>query len=173
MTVATSPTTTFQRYAHEVYAWAYRLLGRHHDALDVVQEVYLRWARQCDQEVPTYPRGWLRRVAVNQAIDLRRRGQVLPMASIDAVPDRLVSTSWQAGVPVDLEAFRQDVASAMAELSPSQQGVVVAKIYDGLTFVRIAEEMDVAVPTVKTHFLRAIRHLRDRLGDRWEDEVRP
>ena len=36
----------FDRYREEVYAWAYRILGRHHDALDVAQDVFLRWLRK-------------------------------------------------------------------------------------------------------------------------------
>ena len=32
-----SLTDDFEQYRHDVYAWAYRLLGRHHDALDVAR----------------------------------------------------------------------------------------------------------------------------------------
>ncbi|MCH8244042.1 MAG: LysM peptidoglycan-binding domain-containing protein [Planctomycetes bacterium] len=60
----------FEKYTADVYGWAYRLLGRHHDALDVVQDVFLRWDAQCAQHPPDQPRPWLRRVTLNRAIDL-------------------------------------------------------------------------------------------------------
>lgn len=54
-----------------VYSAALRVTGRAADAEDVLQETYLRlWTRRAEVvEVLS----WLRRVAVNLAIDLRRR----------------------------------------------------------------------------------------------------
>ena len=62
------------------------------------------------------------------------------------------------------------MAEALAELTDAQRGVLVAKIYDDLTFARIAEDLGVAVPTVKTHYLRAVRAVRQRLYPRWSGE---
>ena len=33
----------FEEHRDEVYRWAYRLVGRHHDALDVAQDVFVKW----------------------------------------------------------------------------------------------------------------------------------
>ena len=45
--------------------------------------------------------------------------------------------------------------------------MLIAKVYDGLTFAQIAAELKLAVPTVKTHYLRALSAVRDRLTRRW------
>ena len=55
------------------------------------------------------------------------------------------------------------MAAALERLTEAQRAVMVAKVYDGLTFPQIAAEMDLAVPTVKTHYLRALSAIRDRL----------
>ena len=65
------------------------------------------------------------------------------------------------------DELRSDIADAVETLSEMQQSVLFAKVYDGLTFARIAAELEIAVPTVKTHYLRALCSLRDRLGQQW------
>jgi len=155
----------FENHAQEVYAWAYRLLGRHHDALDVVQDVFLRWNKQCEREVPSVPRGWLRRVTVNRAVDVVRRRRS-ESGSLEEVADA-------GGVEVvdraiDEEALRLDVATALDRLTDLQRAVLVAKVYDEMTFAQIAAEHHVSLSTAKTHYLRAVKAVRDRLG-RWDD----
>ena len=166
-----STANAFEPYARDVYGWAYRLLGRHDDALDVVQDVFIKWSRQCSNDAPRQPRGWLRRVTWNRAIDLVRRRRRDPqtvrsipttIGGIDSAPDQL-----------DRDALRGDIGDALDGLSDAQRGVLVAKVYDDMTFSQIADEMDIAVSTAKTHYLRAVRHMRDRLRTRWLDGDRP
>ena len=167
--VSGSTASDFEAYARAVYAWAYRLLGRHHDALDVVQDVFIRWDRQCGQSRPDKPMGWLRRVTVNRAIDARRkRGTAI--AEVDADDVRAISIEG-ALTEGDLPLLRSDITEALAALSEMQRSVLVAKVYDERTFAQIAEEAGVSVSSVKTHYLRAVRAVRDRLGPRWGEET--
>jgi len=158
---------SFEAYARQVYAWAYRLLGRHHDALDVVQDVFIRWDRQCVAATPDKPMGWLRRVTVNRAIDVRRRRD-------DARPDLgvVVAEARPRGdlCEEDQGTLRSDITEALAGLSDMQRCVLVAKVYEDKTFAQVADEMNLSIPTAKTHYLRAIRAVRDRLGPRWGQE---
>ena len=169
MTTTNSPPASgFEQYTDEVYGWAYRVLGRHHDALDVVQDVFVRWARQCERTPPQQPRGWLRCVTLNRAIDLRRSRRASVEAG-DQADERLsAQDAADARVdPIDRETLRDDIAAALDGLSEAQRAVLVAKVYDEMTFARIAEELSLAVSTVKTHYLRAVRAVRDRLEPRW------
>jgi RNA polymerase sigma-70 factor (ECF subfamily) len=169
MTTIGNPTgAAFEQYTGEVYGWAYRLLGRHHDALDVVQDVFLRWHAQCRQEVPKRARGWLRRVTLNRAIDLRRRRHV-DQGMVDEATRPHVALN-EAATRMDHETLRDDIATAFDRLSEAQRSVLVAKIYDEMTFAQIATELEVAVSTVKTHYLRAVQAVRDRLQPRWAEE---
>ncbi|MFQ5413947.1 MAG: RNA polymerase sigma factor [Phycisphaerae bacterium] len=159
----------FEQYGRDVYAWAYRLLGCHHDALDVVQDVFIKWGAQCAKAEPRRPRGWLRRVTLNRSVDLiRHRGAAPDRAAdqLDAVARGPVAGDTPID-PLDQAALCRDVAAALGRLSEVQRGVLVAKVYDGMTFSNIADELDVSVSTVKTHYLRAITAVRDRLEHRW------
>ena len=167
----------FEQYQGEVYGWAYRLLGCHHDALDVVQDVFLRWDAQCTREAPARPHGWLRQVTLNRAIDLRRRRRAAPESGDNAASRGIRHDVQQqaiggdAAARLDQEVLRDDIAAALSLLSDAQRGVLVAKVYDEMTFARIGDEMGLAVSTVKTHYLRAVRTVRDRLQRRWAKEV--
>ncbi len=165
-----STSNVYELYAAQVYGWAYRFLGRHHEALDVVQDVFLKWMTQCARGTPDRPRGWLRRVTVNRAIDVARRRRETPEADVQ-VADRNAGEQALAGH--DREVLREDVSTAMERLPEMQRAVLVAKVYDELTFAQVAEDLDIAVSTAKTHFLRALTAMRERLRFRWsEDENR-
>jgi len=157
----------FETYTADIYAWAYRLLGRHHDALDVVQDVFLKWSRQCSISIPNQPRGWLRRVTLNRAIDLTRKTRTDRLIS-DAVDELPVAD--RTGATLEQDELRSDVSAALDQLSDSQRNVLIAKIYDEMTFAQIASEMDLAVSTVKTHYVRAIQAVRGKLQPRYNHE---
>ena len=159
----------FEHYTHDVYGWAYRLLGRHHDALDVVQDVFVRWNSQCAQSLPRQPRGWLRRVTLNRALDLGRSRQARRETEASSLANVPAQPGTQPGP--DQADLRRDVAAALEGLTDMQRAVLVAKVYDELTFARIAAELEVAISTVKTHYLRAVRAVRKQLEPRWADEV--
>ncbi len=159
----------FEQYTGEVYGWAYRLLGCHHDALDVVQDVFLRWDAQCTREAPARPHGWLRQVTLNRAIDLRRRRRTASDPGDNVIQQPAIRED--AAARLDQEVLRDDIAAALSLLSDAQRSVLVAKVYDEMTFARIGDEMGLAVSTVKTHYLRAVRTVRDRLQRRWAKEM--
>jgi len=164
LVTATEHGQAFERHRHEVYAWAYRLLGRHHDALDVAQDVFLRWVDQASDAAPAHPRAWLRRVTVNRAIDVLR--ERWPEGNAAALPDDAPAHfDW-----VEDHELRDAVVRGLRSLSDAQRSVLVAKIYDGLTFAEIASELDIAIPTAKTHYLRALAAMRGELAPQWAPE---
>lgn len=153
-------TAAFNSHRRAVYAWAYRIVGNHHDAADVTQEVFMKWWRaHREQSAPANAVGWLRRVTINHSIGTvrsdGRRDRLRPAA------DRLF------GAPPDVDFERREIAATVAvaldEITESQREVLVAKVYDGCTFAEIAGQLGLAVPTVKTHYLRALKSVRAHL----------
>jgi len=166
MVQTTKRDAAFEAYRNEVYGWAYRLLGRHHDALDVAQDVFLKWVDQCRDSPPRNPRAWLRQVTIRRAIDVQRSS-----ASRRAREKSTRSSNVDfETAATSRDELREVICEAVGALSEMQRNVLVAKVFDGLTFARIAAELEIAVPTVKTHYLRAIVTLRDRLGEQWGPE---
>jgi len=67
----------------------------------------------------------------------------------------------------DWVMLRGDMLKALSELTDMQRDVLLAKVLEEAAFREIAAQLDIAIPTVKTHYLRALRQMRDKLGARW------
>lgn len=141
-----------------IYAWAYRLLRHHDDALDATQGVLLKVLERSPAE-PEKRLAWLRRVTVNHCLDLiRARRPAAPL------PEEAPAPAAEAADAAASAERRERVARALADLSEGQRLVLTAKVFDGETFEEIAASLGMSVSSAKTHYLRALRRLRDKLG---------
>ncbi len=55
-------------------------------------------------------------------------------------------------------------ARSRRTLTPPQRSILVAKACDEETFDAIAQSMGIAASTAKTHYVRALRRMRELLG---------
>lgn len=151
---------TFNAHRASVFGWAYRVLGNREDAMDVTQDVFLKWWRaNRDGATPTYPMGWLRTVTINHSINMgKSRAKTIHAAAEHAAVIRDRDA-------VEREETSRAVAGAMQEMSDQQRAVLFAKVYDGCTFAEIAKQLAISVPTAKTHYLRALRSARRALEE--------
>jgi len=148
----------FDAHRALVYRWALAHGLRHDAALDVVQETFSRMllARpQCPCEAAQV--AWLRRTASNLAVDFRRSARSRERTLHDP------EVGHSSAAP-SIDEHRARLAAAMASLSELQRLVVLAKTVEGATFKQIGEDLDIAVPTAKTHFARALAALRLSMG---------
>jgi RNA polymerase sigma-70 factor, ECF subfamily len=155
---------TFERHRLEVYRWAARALSRHTDALDVTQDVALRWLLQCRRVVPANPRAWLRRSTLNRAMDCLRARQMDRQVRQAHAPR---SAAVLPDDPLEQQDLQRYVSQALAILSDMQREVLIAKLWDAMTFEQIANELDIATPTAKTHYVRALAAIRGQIGSRF------
>ena len=147
----------FEAHRARVYRWAYGLCRRHADAADVVQDSFARLL----ETRPPLPNqaatvAWLRRVAERLIIDRWRRMAARPRIAAPLQTETVAEAAE--------EETRAAVREALQKLSPKQRLVIMAKFYDELTFEQVAAELEISVPTAKTHYLRALAVLRDRLA---------
>lgn len=153
----------FESSRASVYAWAMRIVRNHDDAMDVTQDVWLRWLDHAASRRLDNPLGWLRRTTVNRAIDLLRGRK----AAAAIKPDPPATSADPVTRAVEAGELRTAVASAIASLSPAQQRVLTAKVFENMTFAQIAAEQGISASTAKTHFVRALEAVRDALRPHW------
>lgn len=157
-----------ERHSRRVYRIALAYLRRPDDALDVVQETFVkayRSAARWDPASEVAP--WLTRIAVNQAIDTyrrRRRRRALEAPLPDG--DRwVVVDSGEASPERRLRGREaaERVSGALGALPATQRAVFVMRHYDEMGLAEIAEALDLPLGTVKSSLHRAVLRLRDRL----------
>jgi RNA polymerase sigma-70 factor (ECF subfamily) len=176
-TGALDASTCFREFGGHVYRWARALCSSHEDALDVVQDVFLRWVRSPPRVARAGDAAaWLRRVAVRVAIDRWRslarrtpRQAGAPAAGRPGAMGDAAESADRAHGPLDEVERREQherIVTALTLLSEQQRLVLLSKCYEGLTFAQIAADLELSVPTVKTHYLRALTRVRDELRSR-------
>jgi len=154
------------RYKTRVHYLSLSVLGPAHQsqAEDAAQEIFLKLYQRLD----TF-RGdckfstWLYRIAINTAIDYRRKNFKFETDNIDdiAPPDALLS----APVSLDNREGLQRVQQAILELPDTQRMMVYQYYWLELKMREIAEILGCPEGTVKVYLLRARKVLAEKLGD--------
>ena len=162
----------FRRYRGAAYRVAYRLLGNEPDALDAVQEGFVKALThlhgfQGRSSVKT----WLLRVVSNAALDLgRQRGrrEVLSLEAAeagDSSPPQLI-TADDAARGLERSDLRHLLDQALATLSEVQRQTFVLHADAGLSYREVAETLGISIGTVMSRLFYARQKLRAYLSER-------
>jgi RNA polymerase sigma-70 factor (ECF subfamily) len=152
--------TLYEKYGDKVFASAYRIVGEHHAAADLVQEVFVK----IHGELRTFKfeskfSTWLFRVAVNHALnrssEVSRHARIHDKIQKDGRGD---PGGTKEGRPVDDEVQR-----ALQQLSPKLRTVISLRYLEGLSYEEIAEILEISIGTVKSRLFLAHETLRPLL----------
>jgi RNA polymerase sigma-70 factor (ECF subfamily) len=163
-----------RRYQDRLYPTALRLTGRSEDALDLLQEAFLRAYRKLAQfhgHSSFYT--WLYRLMVNLALSNRRRRRLANGRPYEATSNLDLAADPDLSDPAaPLERAERDrqVQLALNALAPDHRAVLVMKDLDGMRYEEIAGTLGVPVGTVRSRLHRARGELRDRLRGLMETE---
>jgi RNA polymerase sigma-70 factor (ECF subfamily) len=155
------------RWEDKIRGAAWRVLGSEEEARDVAQEAFLKAYRGLDGfKRQARFSSWLYQIALNLCRDRLRRRKTRASVSLEELEESgpvLVEPrpgAHEIAVSNDLAGA---VRRAVAGLPEEQREVVILKEYEGLTFLEIAQALDVPVSTVKTRLYRGLGQLRVRL----------
>jgi RNA polymerase sigma-70 factor (ECF subfamily) len=160
----------FEIYFDRLYSVAFRLVGDHALAEDVLQEVFLKVHRAADQLDPERDPGpWLATLTRNACREQwRRRGRRMDRQarSLDN-GSGLRETLPADGEGPDETTLRSEreraIASALMELPVKLREVVVLHDYHGLAHEDIAPVVRARSVTVRKRYSRALAQLRRSL----------
>jgi RNA polymerase sigma-70 factor (sigma-E family) len=148
----------FEEHYRGLVRAVYLLLGDQGEAEEVVQEAFARllvsWRRVREPEKVV---GYLRVTALNLARGRLRKLEVRRRLAPKLVPVDDHAAPAEALAIVD--ADRQSVAAALAQLPPRQRECLVLRYYLGLSEAEIAAAMGVAKGSVKAHASRGLATL--------------
>jgi len=161
----------FHRYRDTAYRVAYRLLSNESDALDAVQEGFIKALNHLNGfEHRSSFKTWLLRIVSNASLDLgRQRGRRVTV-SIDAIDWQSQDAGSAAGFDPSLEAERADLRqaldAALAELSEDQRRTFVLHVDGGLSYREVADVMKISIGTVMSRLFYARQKLKGMLANR-------
>jgi RNA polymerase sigma-70 factor (ECF subfamily) len=160
----------FRRYRLVAYRVAYRLLGCEADALDAVQDGFIKVLRHLDRfRGQSSFKTWFLRVISNSALDIgrqRKRDARVPQAPADNPPDRFGPSGLP---PADTELVRADlrerIDAALAVLPETQRQTFVLHVDGELSYREVADILGISIGTVMSRLFYARQRLKIILAD--------
>ncbi|HYG62881.1 MAG TPA: sigma-70 family RNA polymerase sigma factor [Thermoanaerobaculia bacterium] len=158
----------FDAHQERLFRLARRLSTDREEALDLVQETFLRAAGR-PGSVPagnSAEEAWLVRTLVNLVRDRYRRLSVRSRVHAD-----LRRAGHGASHPEEAAVARATVQAALARLAPRRRAVVVLHELEGVPVSQVARLLGVSEVTVRWHLLAARRELAKALLPQPSEEV--
>ena len=155
------------RWEDKIRGAAYRFLGSEEEAKDVAQEAFLKAYRALGGfKREARFSSWLYQIATNLCRDRLRRRRTRASVSLEELEETgpvIVETRPGAHEQLQQLDLARLVRRAVYALPEEQREVVILKEYQGITFLEIAQALDVPVSTAKTRLYRGLGQLRLQL----------
>jgi len=167
----TSLELLFHRYRDTAYRVAYRFLSNESDALDAVQEGFIKALNHLDGfEHRSSFKTWLLRIVSNASLDLGRSRGRRETVSIESVDwqnqDAALTDGYDPILDVERTDLRQALDKALGELSDGQRRAFVLHVDGGLSYREVADVMKISIGTVMSRLFYARQKLKGLLANR-------
>jgi len=151
-------------YQRPVFNAAFWILHRVEDASDVTQAVFLRvWERFDEYDAQYRFFSWIYRIAVNEALNLRRRTEREDELDEDFdLPDGGIGNPESRLIEAQLE---QRVQRALQRMTGSDRAVLMLRHYSECSYEEIGQILELDEKTVKSRLFEARRRLQSQLAD--------
>ena len=168
-------------YQPRLKSFIYKRVPNKEDAEDILQDVFFQLIKTLENPLQPIEQvaAWLYRVTRNTIINKwkKKKEEELPVFQYDEDEGILKEFSEilfddDAATP-ETEYLRslvwQELEAALAELSVEQREAFVLMEIDGLSAKEMAESIDVSVNTLLSRKHYAVKYLRTRLKELYED----
>jgi RNA polymerase sigma-70 factor (ECF subfamily) len=160
----------FQKYEKFIYKICYHYTVSREDALDLLQEVYIKLYKSIDrfnENQPILP--WLKKITVNTCLNFIR-GRKEKTVSLNSETDdgespieALVASSANVEDQISYMNTKKLLEDTIQELPQEMRMAVILRHIEGMSYDEIARAMSCPVGTVKTYLFRGRRLLKDKL----------
>jgi RNA polymerase sigma-70 factor, ECF subfamily len=162
----------FVRHRDTAYRVAYRLLGNEADALDAVQDGFIKVLSHLHGfERRSSFKTWLLRVVSNAALDLGRQRSRRDALSLEGAEVRrhepaLPPNGSNAGDVAEQADLRRLLDEALRQLPEAQRRTFVLYVDAELSYREVAQVLGISIGTVMSRLFYARQKLRGLLGPR-------
>ncbi len=150
----------FETHHGLVFRTAYRITGNAADAEDVLQTVFLRLVRRdhgAQQPVDSYE-SYLRRAAVNAALDIVRSSKDAKSIPLDELPAR-----HEPKAPGQSRELRGQLRQALAKLAPREAEIFALRFFEERSNQEIARMLSMSQVHVAVILHRTRKQLQKEL----------
>jgi RNA polymerase sigma-70 factor (ECF subfamily) len=150
----------YQQYAAQLHKTAYRMVENNADAMDIVQEAFLRAMKgfpkfRNESQVKT----WLYRIVMNLCYDHFRKRKKISFLPDDQLPARQTAEEnfeEKEKRTVRVECLRRSLDA----LTGRQRAVFTLRIYQELSYDEISRILGIRIGTAKATYFQAVEKLK-------------
>lgn len=157
-----------EKYQKPIYSICFRYAVFHEDALDIMQEVYIKLfnsVNRFDEEKPLSP--YIKKVTVNTCLnflrDRNKRTAILKPEQDRKAIEEIASSNESVEDEVSFKYTREVLEDAIRSLPGEMKMAVILRHVENMSYDDIARTMDCPVGTVKTYLFRGRKMLKDKL----------
>jgi len=163
-----------EKHQLTVMRMIYRYTGRHHEAEDLSQDIFLKIYRAAGNYTPRAQfKTWLYKVAANHCLNFHRSQKKhmygsAPGRSLSET-DLLPQTHREGGQKppaeknLEQEELKAAVKKALSELPDRQRMAIVLFRFEELSYREIAQTLGCSLPAVESLIFRAMSALKEKL----------
>jgi RNA polymerase sigma-70 factor (ECF subfamily) len=153
-------------YQKKVYLLAYSYFKNREDAMEILQETFLRFYQKVDmfQEGRNF-QSWLLQIAKNLCIDYDRKHykRRREMESLKTV-EELDLAAENEGREERSSDLKKIFGRCLEQLAERQRMIFTMRHYNGLKYQEIARILGISIGTVKSLHFKAVQNLRGLVG---------
>ena len=155
----------YRKYAKSIYGFAYGMLKSYEDAENLVQEVFIcLWINRQKIKKGSSLKYYIFTVAYHTSISFLRN-----KAKDNQFKRRLKVLQDKFQEPADSEIEYKELNTRLTliinKLPEKQKKVFLLHRREGLTYLEISEKLNISINTVETHMARALKSIKQKLGD--------
>jgi len=155
-----------ERYKLALYKVMYRMVLNRDDAEDLVEEAFIkayRSIKKFDTSRPFYT--WVRRIAVNNAINFLKKERRKMIQPLEFVEKRLSDDRQDPVAMTEQKMLRERINRAMALLPEEFRTIISLKVEEDLSYDEISRALKIPKGTVMSRLARARQKLRQILKE--------
>jgi len=151
----------FDLYYSPLSVFAFKYFDSFEKAEDVVQEVFIDlWERKRFQNFTGSVKSYLFTAVKNNSLKQIQKEKRFRFEEIENLSYKIIEEKFESQ---DLEVRKERLYSEIELLPLQSKKVFEAIIFEKLKYAEVAEELNISVNTVKTHYSRALKQLRNSM----------
>ncbi len=159
-------TELMRRYQKRVYWVARRIVGSHDDADDVAQETFVKaYLALGDFRGDSSFFTWLYRIAVNLALNVVRRHQMMNYLRDSPIISSLLPARDNPHSDLEAKELESRLNLAVAQLPEKQRAVFVMRYFDEMSYEEISQVLKTSVGGLKANYFHALKKVQEFLKD--------
>lgn len=154
--------TLMRSYGEPVYWQIRKLVVRHEDADDILQNVFLKaWNNLQNFRGDAKLSTWLFKIAINESINFLNKERIRNQLNVEDGDDSYLLNNIEADEYFDGDELQAELLKAVAKLPEKQRLVFNMRYFDEMKYEDISEILGTSVGALKASYHHAVKKIEE------------